>query len=278
MNTEGRRRFSQQEFGPSQRKTVCSLHPLSPADLSHLSALAASTGLSGSDIKSASVSASGSLRSSPLGTPIPSPAPSPIPSRDPSPCNFYGRHHRDSGALPPLPSSPPEEVVDTPPCVFSLLQQSSSNISSSCVVHRSPDRKRSSLAYPKREFSPPQVSFKKSNSSGSHYKADSASISAGPGSDGDSLGLLSSSKNNVNYVENPDEDNCSIASTLGDGPGPPDNSSGNSNSMRLSPVIFTVQEPMDSGGQETRSYDDDEVSKKISLIFLALKLYGHLVS
>lgn len=67
--------------------------------------------------------------------------------------------------------------------------------------------------------------------------------------DGDSLGLLSG--------KNPDEDNCSTTSTLGDGPGPPDNSSGNSNSLRLSPVTFTLQEPPDIN--EPFFMPDDEV-------------------
>lgn len=101
------RRFSQHELSSTasqllehgQRKTLCSLHPLSPSDLTHLSALAASTGFppsGGNTIKSASasVSAAGSNRSSPASTPIPSPIPSPVPSRDPSPCN----HQRASGS------------------------------------------------------------------------------------------------------------------------------------------------------------------------------------
>jgi hypothetical protein len=88
---DSRRRLSQHEYPqPVQRKTVCSLHPLSPSDLTHLNALAA-TGIStpASKSASASVSAAGSNRSSPGGTPIPSPAPSPVPSRDPSPCHHY---------------------------------------------------------------------------------------------------------------------------------------------------------------------------------------------
>lgn len=64
--------------------------------------------------------------------------------------------------------------------------------------------------------------------------------------EGDSLGLLSG-RNLASspYLDNPDED-CSNASTLGDGPGPPDSSSGHSNSVRLSPVTFTLQEPTDN--------------------------------
>jgi hypothetical protein len=77
-----------------------------------------------------------------------------------------------------------------------------------------------------------------------------------PVNDGDSLGLLSG-KNlaTSSYLDNPDED-CSNASTLGDGPGPPDSSSGHSNSVRLSPVTFTLQEPQDQD-QEGASLEED---------------------
>lgn len=74
--------------------------------------------------------------------------------------------------------------------------------------------------------------------------------------EGDSLGLLSG--------KNPDEDNCSTTSTLGDGPGPPDHSSGNSNSLRLSPVTFTLQEPPDINEPYFRP---DEVNYPITLLF-----------
>lgn len=55
------------------------------------------------------------------------------------------------------------------------------------------------------------------------------------------------------------DDNCSIASTLGDGPGPPDTSIGGSSgpSLRLSPVIFKVEEPREEQGPSSASTDDD---------------------
>ncbi len=55
------------------------------------------------------------------------------------------------------------------------------------------------------------------------------------------------------------EDNCSTTSTLGDGPGPPDVSIGGSSgaSNRLSPVIFTLQEPTDDQQLSSASTDEE---------------------
>jgi len=278
---DSRRRFSQQEFSNSnqnQRKTVCSLHPLSPSDLTHLNALAASTGISsnaGAGIvksASASVSAAGSNRSSPVGTPLPSPIPSPVPSRDPSPCNYRHNQRRDSATA----------AGDIPPSRTSLIDSSSSSLSRKSL---SPSNSATNLsttttvnppsqaatttttttttstghqpptASAAQDYSPPKVIFQ------STQDETDGSILV---NDGDSLGLLSG-KNLIttsSYLDNPDED-CSNASTLGDGPGPPDSSSGHSNSVRLSPVTFTLQEPQDQGDQEGVPIEED-VSPLIS--------------
>ncbi|CAG7834872.1 unnamed protein product [Allacma fusca] len=178
---DSRRRYSQQELSTSQRKTVCSLHPLSPSDLTHLSALAARS----ANVSSTAAASSSSVLSSPAGTPIPSPLPSPIPSRDPSPSN-------------------PEFAK-------------------------------------RRSSTPPKLLF--------HLRSSSFSVAAEDGVPGKT------------YLENPDDDNCSTASTLGDGPGPPltsynypDNLCGAS--RRLSPVTFTLQEPNDD--QQLSSSNDDD--------------------
>ncbi|XP_021954316.2 cGMP-inhibited 3',5'-cyclic phosphodiesterase A isoform X6 [Folsomia candida] len=189
----------------------------SAMDLTHLNALAASTGISSSTTKSASVSAAGSNRSSPAGTPIPSPIPSPVPSRDHSPCNFSARRASDH------PKPEPLSIVNLPPT--STTSASESRF---------------------RDYSPPKVIFQPEQPT-----------PTGPGTtnDGDSLGLLSGRNLSTSpYLDNPDED-CSNASTLGDGPGPPDSSSGNSNSVRLSPVTFTLQEPTDNNDQEDELQD-----------------------
>ncbi|XP_035709062.1 cGMP-inhibited 3',5'-cyclic phosphodiesterase A isoform X7 [Folsomia candida] len=159
----------------------------------------------------------GSNRSSPAGTPIPSPIPSPVPSRDHSPCNFSARRASDH------PKPEPLSIVNLPPT--STTSASESRF---------------------RDYSPPKVIFQPEQPT-----------PTGPGTtnDGDSLGLLSGRNLSTSpYLDNPDED-CSNASTLGDGPGPPDSSSGNSNSVRLSPVTFTLQEPTDNNDQEDELQD-----------------------
>ncbi|XP_035709060.1 cGMP-inhibited 3',5'-cyclic phosphodiesterase A isoform X4 [Folsomia candida] len=162
-------------------------------------------------------STAGSNRSSPAGTPIPSPIPSPVPSRDHSPCNFSARRASDH------PKPEPLSIVNLPPT--STTSASESRF---------------------RDYSPPKVIFQPEQPT-----------PTGPGTtnDGDSLGLLSGRNLSTSpYLDNPDED-CSNASTLGDGPGPPDSSSGNSNSVRLSPVTFTLQEPTDNNDQEDELQD-----------------------
>ncbi|CAL8071686.1 unnamed protein product [Orchesella dallaii] len=282
-------------------------------DLTHLSALAASTGFSsgGNAIKSASasVSAAGSNRSSPASTPIPSPAPSPVPSRDPSPCNHRSGggggsrscQHRDSlpqqeGNVSSHSSSTNLAAGSSAECIGpgSMLYQrtspsqspgtnrlslKSSFSGSSGTVGGTTSGSSSSSVFPnpnsssppncrQRDYSPPKVLFhsscKPEAASSSFAVIGSSVASGGPdaGIDGDSLGLLSG--------KNPDEDNCSTTSTLGDGPGPPDNSSGNSNSLRLSPVTFTVQEPPDN---EPYFSADDDVS--LCFPFLTIHLYSN---
>lgn len=331
INWEGpsHRRFSHAELSTchnlehGQRKTLCSLHPLSPSDLTHLSALAASTSFppSGSNpIKSASasVSAAGSNRSSPASTPIPSPIPSPVPSRDPSPCNHHRTSYRQRDSLTQQDFLGSTEHLGGPPTnnnnnntngstilfqqrtspsqsTGSLLSLNNNNKGNSSPVASSggagnagssnnPNTTCSSptscrqLHHHHRDYSPPKVLFHSGNpdlSSGPFTGLGSNGGSSGSGGngsgilvEGDSLGLLSG--------KNPDEDNCSTTSTLGDGPGPPDNSSGNSNSLRLSPVTFTLQEPPDINEPYFSADEEVRVPAKLktNLIMMAMCLFN----
>lgn len=129
---ESRRRFSHQEFASGScssvvsggasshacstgsRKTVCSLHPLSPSDVSYLNkivqheATEGGTGGGGGEMSSTS--------SSPRMTPYPSPIPSPkLSSRDNSPSNYNRQQqqriitHRNSASGSSAPTNIPQQ-------------------------------------------------------------------------------------------------------------------------------------------------------------------------